>query len=651
MYLGVDYYPEHWDTDMIDEDIKGISEMGANIVRIGEFAWHLMESEEGKFDFTFFDMVIEKLKKANIKVMFGTPSATFPAWLCKKYPSILSVDENLQVRAFGGRRQYCFNLDIYREYSEKMVSKLIEHYKDEESIIAWQIDNELGHEGSDMCYCEHCQRKFKEFLKEKYKYISNLNETYGTIFWGQTYNDFDEIPAPLKTITTHNPSLLLDWSRFRSYSLNSFASEQTALVKSLKGEHQEVTTNVSGGFFSKWFDHAQNVRDMDFVSYDNYPVWGGLKEPIPRAELAMTHDFNRGLLNKNYWIVEELMGAQGHTVIGYLPRPNQAKMWSYQAFAHGCTNMLYFRWRGMTRGAEQFCYGIVDHDNRYGRKYDEVKSTIDEIMPYEELLKSEIKSEIAVLYDYDNIWSFRHQPQSVEFDFTKELMRLYTPFYNINTNIDVIPTSRSFDEYKVLIIPTLQIIDVELASKLEKFASEGGTVIFSFRAGIKDKNNNINFKKTIPCNIKEICGIEITEIESLQNGQGVEIIGLGKYKGKIGQCEVWRDLITPTSAISLYNYNDKFYNNYACITLNSYKKGKVYYVGSGVNNEILKDIAKEIVIDKSIHHIESEDGLEVYSRYLNEVSYLIITNHTEEIKKFRGIILSPYECKIIKNLM
>lgn len=649
MYLGVDYYPEHWDINMIDDDIKGIKQLGANIVRIGEFAWHLMEQEEGKFDFTFFDMVIKKLKSANIKVMFGTPTATFPAWLHKKYPSILSVDENLQVRAFGGRRQYCFNSDIYREYSKKIVTKLVEHYKDEESIIAWQIDNELGHEGSDMCYCGQCEEKFRLYLKDKYKSVSTLNETYGTIFWGQTYNDFDEIPAPTKTITTHNPSLLLDWARFRSYSLNSFASEQTMLVKSLKSLNQQVTTNVSGGFFNKWFDHEENVKDMDFVSYDNYPVWGGLKEPISRSELAMTHDFNRGLLNKNYWIVEELMGAQGHTVIGYLPRPNQAKMWSYQAFAHGCTNMLYFRWRGMTKGAEQYCYGIVDHDNRYGRKYSEVQSTIEGILPYAELLESEIKSEIAVLYDYDNVWSWRFQPQSVEFNFTKELMRLYTPFYNLNTNIDVIPTSRNFDGYKVLIIPTLQIIDEELANTLERFVSGGGTVIFSFRAGIKDKNNNINFKKTIPCNVKEICGIEVIEIESLQAGQEVEIVGLGKYENKAGQCDTWRDLITTISAVSLYNYNDKYYSDKACITLNEYGKGKVYYVGAGVNHEILKDIAKEIVMDNNIHYLESEEGLEVYKRVLSDEEYLIVTNHTDENKSFKDIMLKPYESKIIKN--
>jgi beta-galactosidase len=647
MYLGVDYYPEHWDIDMLDEDIEGIAKLGANIVRMGEFAWHMMEKEEGKFDFSFFDMVIEKFNKKSIKVMFGTPTATFPAWLAKKHPSILSKDENLQIRVFGGRRQYCYNSDTYREYSKLIVTKLVKHYKNEDAIIAWQIDNEFGHEGSDMCYCEQCQIKFQKYLKDKYKDISHLNETYGTIFWGQTYNDFNEIPAPLKTITTHNPTLQLDWARFRSYSLNSFANEQTMLVKRLKGDFQKVTTNVSGGFFTKWFDHEENVKNLDFVSYDNYPVWGGLKEPISRAEIAMTHDFNRGLLNKNYWIVEQLMGAQGHTVIGYLPRPNQAKMWSYQAFAHGCTNMLYFRWRGMTRGAEQFCFGIVDHDNKHGRKFHEVQSFIKEIKEHEKLLNTEINSDIALLYDYDNVWSWRFQPQSLGFDFTKELMRLYAPFYNINTNIDVISVNRNFEKYKVLLIPTLQLIDEELAKKLEKFVSNGGTIIFSYRAGIKDKNNNINFKNTIPCNVRNICGIEINEIESLQDGQEVKIVGVGKHEGEFGQCEVWRDLITPITAEVLFKYDDKFYDNKSCVTMNNFGLGKVFYVGGGVNGEILNDLAKEITLENNIRYLDSEDGLEVYLRDLNDEEYAIITNHTDEFKNFDNIDINPYESKII----
>ena len=57
------------------------------------------------------------------------------------------------------------------------------------------------------------------------------------------------------------------------------------------------------------------------------------------------------------------MGAQGHDVTGFLPRPNQARMWACQGMARGCESLFFFRYRGATKGAEQFCYGILDADN------------------------------------------------------------------------------------------------------------------------------------------------------------------------------------------------------------------------------------------------------------------------------------------------
>ena len=648
MYFGVDYYPEHWDIDLIDSDLKRMKEMGVNIVRIGEFAWHLMEKEEGKYDFSFFDMVIEKLNQNELKVMFGTPTATFPAWLAKKYPSILSKDENLMVRSFGGRRQYCYNSDIYWEYSEKIVKKLISHYKGEKSIISWQVDNEFGHEGSDMCFCEQCQEKFRVFLKKKYETTENLNETYGTIFWGQSYNDFDEIPVPLKTITTHNPSLQLDWARFRSYSLNNYANAQVRLVRELKGGHQTVTTNLSGGFFKKFYDHEENTKELDFVSYDNYPVWGGLKEPVSPAEIAMTLDFIRGLQDKNFWIVEQLMGAQGHNVIGYLPRPDQAKMWAYQAFAHGCENMLWFRWRGMTKGAEQFCFGIIDHDNKDGRKYNEVKSFIEDMSKYKDVVEAPIHSDVAVVYDFDNVWSWNYQQQSQEFNFTDELVRLYSPFYQQNINIDVISVNKDFAKYKVLILPVMQIIDTDLQEKLDRFTEGGGTIVFSYRAGIKNKDNNIHFGKTAPCLVKDMTGIEVVEIESLQKGQEVEITAVDEDISVTGKCSVWRDIIKPVTARPLYRYNDKFYDEYACITVNKYKNGEVYYIGGGVNEAILGTLASEILGKKGIECVKSKKDLEVYPRNINGKNYVFITNHSSEEKEFKNIKLASYESRIVK---
>lgn len=295
MYLGVDYYPEHWDGSMIDNDFENILELGSNTIRIGEFAWHMMEKTEENYDFSYFDMIIDKAKEKKLNVIFGTPTATMPAWLAKKYPEVLSEFEDNTKRVFGGRRQYCFNSSIYNLYSRKIIKKLAKHYKNEESIVAWQIDNEFGHEGSDVCYCKECEDSFRKYLKQQYNNdINKLNDIWGTVFWSQTYNDFDEIPLPVKTITTHNPTLRMEWERFRSVSIEKYAKMQVDLLKEILGENTIIIHDFSGGYFEKSYDYSKVARHLDVVAYNNYPVWGGQSKPIEPYEIACGLDFMRG---------------------------------------------------------------------------------------------------------------------------------------------------------------------------------------------------------------------------------------------------------------------------------------------------------------------------------------------------------------------
>ncbi|KGX93975.1 beta-galactosidase [Pontibacillus halophilus JSM 076056 = DSM 19796] len=647
-YFGVDYYPEHWPEAVMEEDMEGIKQLGSNMVRIGEFAWHKMEPQEGQFDFSFFDGVIEQLEKKGLSVMFGTPTATFPAWLASKYPSILSKDEYGNERAFGGRRQYCFNSDVYRTYARRITEKVTQQYANREHVVVWQIDNEFGHEGSDRCFCEQCHAKFQTFLEAKYGTIDELNERYGTIFWGQTYNDFKEIPMPTPTITTHSPSLKLDWARFRSDSVNRFAHEMVEAVRQYKGDHQTITTNVSGGFFGKQFDHAENVRTMDFVSYDNYPVWGGLEKPVPPEATALALDFNRGLKQQNFWIVEELIGAQGHDVIGYLPRPNEAKMWAYQAFAHGCSNMLFFRWRGMTHGAEQFCYGVVDHDGRYGRKYQEAQEVFEDMSSYEHVLDSPIHADVAVLYDYDNIWAWEGQIQSKDFDFHDEMVRLYRPFYDRNVAMDVLPYDRDFSSYKVVVVPVMQLMDEPFAKRLREFTERGGTVLFSFRTGLKDKDNTIHFKRDLPGPVADLTGIRVEEIESLTEEPTVTLQGSGAFEQVPATMNMWRDLIKVNTAEPLFSYTDYFYKEYAAVTKNAYGEGVAYYIGGGLNDDAMNAIVEDIIHDHQLVHVDTEKGVEAYKRSVGEETYYFVMNHTDQFKPFQQETLEPFASRIIQ---
>ncbi|MDO5516540.1 MAG: beta-galactosidase [Clostridium sp.] len=652
MYLGVDYYPEHWDEKMLEDDLNNILELGSNVIRIGEFAWHMMEREEGSYDFSYFDNIIKEAKNKGLKVIFGTPTATMPAWLAKNHPEVLSEFEDNTKRAFGGRRQYCFNSRTYYDYSKKIIKELAEHYKDEEAIVAWQIDNEFGHEGSDICFCDNCKNSFREYLKDIYDndIEEKLNKTWGTVFWSQEYNDFDEIPLPAKTITTHNPALRMEWERFRSISIERYAEMQVDLLKEILGEDAVVIHDFSGGYFDKSYDYSKVAQHLDVVAYNNYPVWGGQREPIPNYEIACGLDFMRGAKKQNFWITEAIMGAQGHDVIGYLPRPNQAKMWSYQAMAHGCNSLMYFRYRGATKGAEQYCYGIIDSDNKKRRKFYEVQDFFGEMKKNEDVINSSIKSDVAVIYDYESMASFRIQKQSFMMDYKNEVYRLYRPFFEKNINIDVIPSYTDFSNYKVLLIPAMIVFKEDFQKKIEQFVQDGGKVVFTFRTAVKDYYNNLTLGELNPTNYNELVGAYVEEIESLQEGQNVKIKGVGNYEGMSGSGSVFRDMLKTTTAETLFEYEDPFFKNLSAVTLNEYGSGEVYYIGCGIDNSVMDVLAEKIIKDTDIDFIESPQGVEIVKRVMNNETYYFVMNHTSEHKEVKNTKLAPYESIIVKEL-
>lgn len=648
MWRGVDYYPEQWDINMMEDDLTNIRELGCNVIRIAEFAWHLMEKKEGEYDFSFFDHVIERAKAHGLRVIMGTPTATIPAWLAKKYPSILSEFEDGRKRTFGGRHVYCFNSKEMYTYSERIIRAMAEHYKNEKAIVAWQIDNELGHEGSDICYCDQCRDAFRTYLKDKFKgNIDRLNETYGTAFWSQEYNDFDEIPIPTETITTHNPALRLDWERFRSESIVKFADFQTALLKEIIPD-AVVIHDFPGGGLAKHVDYSAVARNLDTAAYNNYPVWGGQKEPLAPNEIAFGLDHIRGLKQKNFWITEAIMGAQGHDVTGFAPRPNQAKMWAYQGMARGCESLFFFRYRGATKGAEQFCYGVLDADNVKRRKFYEVKSFFEDISSYEKELETPIKSEVAILYDYDSLAAFRIQRQSFQLDCEAEMKKYHKVFYDVNVPVDVIPADSDLSGYKLLVIPQMIIAKPDIQDRLKKFTEEGGTIVLTYRDFVKDSDNNLVLGKQIPVGFDSFAGVCMVESESLQEGQEFPVMGEGEFSGTQGIGGIFRDMLVVSDAEVLFHYNDVFYKEFAAVTKKQQKKGYVYYIGCGLEEEVLTQIMRKAAAEQNIKTEESAEGVEVVYRGEKGDRIRMVINHNPYEVHNGDDRLEPFECRISK---
>ncbi len=633
MLLGVDYYPEQWPKEMLESDLDRIVEMGASAIRIGEFAWHLIESQEGHFDFSFFDHVIARAVARGLKVVYGTPTATFPAWVAHRYPKVLSIDELGHPRAFGGRRQYCYNSRDYWRLTEIMVEKLVSHYREVPELTMWQLDNELGHEGSDACYCPQCHEDFQTFLSDKYQTIHNLNQVYGTMFWGQTYNEFAEIPMPTPTITTHNPTLKMDWLRFRSFSIERFAQRQLHVIKSCAGTHQPVTHNFYGGYFDRQFDQTKVSQGLDIVAYDNYPVWGGLMHPLSPAEIAMGHSYMYGLKEAPFWVMEQLIGAQGHDDIGYLPLDGESTLWASQAMGKGCNSLFYFRYRGAVKGAEQYCQGILDADNRINDKFREVQRFYNWCRRWQSIIEKPLaKASVALVYSYDNRQAWRGQRQSSDFNYTRALLDFYDAFHHINVAVDVIDISKEWQKYPVVIMPVMQIITPQLAEALKAYVSQGGTLISGYRAFIKDSDNNLPFGETAPCYVNDLFGIEVAAYEALGDGQTRTAQG--------ATLSVLRELLKTKTAIGHYAYGAPYQDAYA-LTENTYNRGKAYYVGGGLDTLAHRTLAQKVACERSLPWTSSPEGLEVIQRESDHGPVWLILNHNHEAVYWREHVFKP----------
>jgi len=181
MRIGVDYYPEHWERERWDVDIRMMQEAGIQIVRLGEFAWSLYEPTEGAYTFAWMDEAMDFFAAHGMRVVLCTPSATPPKWMADKYPEILQADVHGNPKVFGTRKHYCFNSALYREKCRALNGMIAKRYASHPALEAWQADNELGWANTTRCYCDECEATFKGWLQQKYGDIATLNRLYGTV--------------------------------------------------------------------------------------------------------------------------------------------------------------------------------------------------------------------------------------------------------------------------------------------------------------------------------------------------------------------------------------------------------------------------------------------------------------------------------------
>lgn len=654
LHFGVDYYPEHWPEERWETDALLMKEMGIQMVRMAEFSWHKMEPEEGKYDFSWLDAVIGLLGKQGIYTILGTPTAAPPAWLVCKYPEVLPVDRDGNRKHFGGRHHTCHSSLRYREKVTGIVTAMAEHFKDNPYVIGWQIDNELGNSHDHLCFCDSCQTHFRKWLQEKYETVENLNRGWGTAFWSQEYNAFEEISAPKTTAAGENPSAMLDWKLFCSDLIVDFLQMQVSIIRRNCPGHF-ITHNYMG--FANKVNYYQLGKELDFVCHDQYPLLLPQNGEEDSYLAASELDVVRGYKNKNFWIMEQQAGACGWSTIGRGPKPGQLSLWALQSVAHGADAIVFFRWRTCAMGTEQFWHGILPHCGKPGARYEELKTMIEETGGMMEEIKGSMPpSKAAMVFSFKQNYALDIQPQNQGMSYKKQIQKYYRGFYENHIPVDFISEESDFESYRLIVAPMQYVMSPELEEKYIAYVKNGGHLVLTMRTGVKDVNNLCMTERMLPGRLEEITGIEVEDYEGLKDDQV-----LVQWDGDTYSADLWSDLlhVTGKEVKTLAEYGSEYYKDTPCITENPCGKGKAYYVASSIDDACT---GKFIEYCRKAAKIESlgqaETNVEFAARETDNKIWLFVMNHSGKEKKFtkdnsyriwKGEdteVLKPYEVKI-----
>ncbi|MDE6404470.1 MAG: beta-galactosidase [Lachnospiraceae bacterium] len=618
---GGDYNPEQWPEETWAEDMRLLKLAHIDIVTLNVFSWAMLQSDDDVYHFEKLDKIMELVKQHGMKVCLATSTGAHPAWMARKHPDILRVEANGMKRKFGSRHNSCPNSPAYRKYAVAMASRLAERYGKYDNLVAWHISNEYGGE----CYCENCEKKFREWLKEKYKTIDEVNRVWDTAFWGHTFYDFEDIVAP-NHLSEHwgndrstFQGISLDYRRFNSESiLNAYRLEYDA-VHAITPDIP-ITTNLMGTY--QPLDYQMWAKYMDFVSWDNYPA-----NDTPVSGVALRHDLMRGLKQgKPFALMEQTPSVTNWLPYNMLKRPGVMRLWSYQAVAHGADTVMFFQMKRSIGACEKYHGAVIDHagheNTRVFREVAELGAELDKLGDQTLGARSEAKA--AIVFDWDNWWGISYSAgPSVYLDYCREVERYYKALFDLHIPVDMIGVEDDLSAYDLVIAPVLYMVKTGYDEKLRAYVKNGGRFLTTFFSGYVDEHDLVTVGG-YPGKLRDILGIWVEEEDALPE----DMHNCFHYKGKTYPAAMLCDLLHTEGAEALAFYEKDFYAGMPVLTKNAFGKGFGYYVATQSDDAFYRTYLGEICREAGIEPImETPDGIEVTRRVNKNSTFVFLLNH------------------------
>lgn len=636
---GGDYNPDQWlkTPEVIDQDFRLMKLARCNTFSLGIFAWTSYERQEGVFDFSWLDAIMDRMAEAGHRVILATPSGAKPAWLARKYPEVRRVGRNGARDPHGGRHNHCLTSPVYRAKVADVNARLAERYAKHPALGMWHLSNEYSGE----CFCELCLASFQRWLAARYGDVAALNDAWWTAFWSHTFTSFEEIDPRDGSID----AMKLDFKRYVSDATIDFMRAELAAVR--RFSQAPATTNLMGLF--PGIDYEAQVAELDLVADDQYPVYSPDSPQLERDVLRVSFkdDLHRSFKPDRPWMLMESCPEAvqwRHPVQLKRPKLHQAEM--LQALGHGAEGTCYFQWRKGRAGGEKLHGAVVDH---VGHEHTRAFSTVADLgARYErlsEIIGSRTHSEVAIIFDWQVRWAF-DATEGVRSDndswsqgprgneaYADTCLDHYAPFSREGVSVDVVSTSRDLSPYKLVIAPQLWMLAPGVAQRIARFVEAGGTFVATYYTGYCDQNNRCFLGGFPGDGLMQVLGVWNEETDWLPASRPRRVsarpeaseLGLGTEYVAEEICA----LVQLRGASALLDYAEDFYAGSPALTQNHFGKGTAYYQAARLSAPFQSDFYRALIARLGLQRATAGSlppGVFVQRRASSSRQYLFFQN-------------------------
>ncbi|HEX8348483.1 MAG TPA: alpha-amylase family protein, partial [Hymenobacter sp.] len=541
LLYGVAYDDEYMPYERLDKDVQMMKAAGINVVRIAESTWSTMEPQEGVFDFSHIDRVLNAMHKAGIQVIIGTPTYAVPTWLVRKYPAVLAITPTGQ-NQYGPRQNMDITNPDFRRHAELVIRAMLGHVKNHPAIIGYQVDNETKAYNTAG---PAVQKLFVQYMQKKYPSLDVLNKAFGLDYWSNRINSWEDFPS---TVGTINASLGSEFSKFQRQLVTDYLAWQAALVREYKRPDQFITQN----FDLEWrgysygiqpdVDHFAAAKALDIAGID---IYHPSQDQLTGTEISFGGDVTRSMKGgQNYLVLET--EAQGFPQ--WVPYPGQLRLQAFSHLASGASMLEYWHWHSIHNSAETYWKGLLSHDFEPNPTYDEAKTIgqdFSRLSPH--LVNLKKTNKVAILFSNEALTAFKWFGfgWGSKENYNDVLRPFYDALYRQNVGCDFVdPSSANLEQYKLLLVPALYAAPTALLERLNKFVKNGGHVVYTYKSGFSDENVKVRSTRQ-PGIITEACGVSYSQFTLPEK---VTLKGDPYQVGSANnQVSTWMELLTPTT--------------------------------------------------------------------------------------------------------